>query len=103
MRSDDLPPPQSYDYRNVACIEMLRRQKEDYFDALDWTPEEFVDPGLAVAILHDAGLDDVKMCACLTVMFLPSFSPVLAHLKILLLCQAFYCVLGITVCPEARM
>lgn len=47
MRGDDLPPPQSYDYRNVACIEMLRRQKEDYFDALDWTPEEFVDPGLA--------------------------------------------------------
>lgn len=68
MGEDDLPPPQSYDYRNVVCVETVSRQqiqgrqKQAYFDALDWTAKEFVDPGIAMAISHDAGLDDVKIC-----------------------------------------
>lgn len=54
-------------------------------------------PGIAVAILHDAGLDDVKMCACLNMMFFTQLLCCACTLEILLLSQAFYCVLGITV------
>lgn len=50
MGDDDFPPPQSFDYRNVLCIEMLRRQKQAFLDTLDWAPRESVDPKIAVAI-----------------------------------------------------
>lgn len=80
----------------VSRQQIKERQKQAYFDALDWTAEEFFGPGIAVTILH--GLDDVIIYV-LALLLLLCF-----HIKVfLLLSQASYCVLGVIVCPEARI
>lgn len=54
-------------------------------------------PGIAMAILHDAGLDDVKICVfALMWCFYPT-SLLCLHIRNLASLQGFYCVLGITV------
>lgn len=108
MGEDDPPPPQSYDYRNVVCVETdstyrgdrnrlilmpwIELQKSLLILGLLWPSRMMLGWMMLkyVCLPYSDVFTQLLSCACPLKIFL-------------LLSQAYYWVLGIIVCPEARI